>query len=451
MQRVAPWRSRNRRAADLSRCGLARRPQCSIAASGPVLGPVLGLKLRSGEPIIFRREALPPLAVLETEWRGLEPEAAPSFFTSWHWIGTLLTTLPAGKRPDLLRGLRCGETVALALLGARAVRRHGLLRSRALFLNETGDADYDLTIEHNGLLVAPRHRQAAGEALIGWFAEDGARDADELYVGGTMQNLPGEVIARRGLDRRQTEVPSYWVALDRLAASDGELDPLLSSNARQQLRRAVRHFERFGQVRLDRAASAGEAHAFFAELKELHVATWQSRGKPHAFSRPFFEIFHHELIDRHIAGGAVQLLRARAGSRLIGYLYNFRLSDRVYAYQSGFAYGEKPARPGVVAHALAIRDAYRSDASVYDFLAGRNRLKESYATDNAPMLWEVVQQPRLAFRAERLARRGKHQLEACLAAFAGRKKMLLARRQGDRDAARPRNLSGVNPFRLDRN
>jgi CelD/BcsL family acetyltransferase involved in cellulose biosynthesis len=188
------------------------------------------------------------------------------------------------------------------------------------------------------------------------------------------------------------------------------------------LRRAVRHFETYGQVRLEVAANPNEALEFFAELKKLHIATWQSRGKAHAFSRPFFETFHHELIDRHVADGAAQVLRASAGSRLIGYLYNFRFSNRVYAYQSGFAYGEPAARPGAVAHALAIRDAYRSGASVYDFLAGRNRLKESYATDSAPMHWDIIQRPRLAFRAERLARSVKRQLESRLAAFRGVKK-----------------------------
>src|SRR6185312_15115680 len=76
---------------------------------------------RAGAPIEFHREALPPLAVLAAEWRRLEAEAAPSFFTSWHWIGTLLATLPEGKRPSLLRGLRGGETIALALLGAGSV------------------------------------------------------------------------------------------------------------------------------------------------------------------------------------------------------------------------------------------------------------------------------------------------------------------------------------------
>ena len=190
------------------------------------------------------------------------------------------------------------------------------------------------------------YRRAASDALIRWFAEYGAREADELHVGGSMQPLPGDDLAQRGLYREQSAVPSYWVALDLLVESDGELYPVLSSNARQQLRRAIRHFEKFGKLRLDRASDRGEAREFFAELKELHIATWQSRGKPHAFSRPFFEAFHQELIERHVADGVVQLLRASAGSRLIGYLYNFRFSDRVYAYQSGFAYGERRAGPG---------------------------------------------------------------------------------------------------------
>jgi hypothetical protein len=45
---------------------------------------------------------------------------------------------------------------------------------------------------------------------------------------------------------------------------------------------------------------------------------------------------------------------------------------------------------------------------VYDFMAGRNRLKESFATRCEPMMWHVIQQPRLAFRLEGLARWLKH-------------------------------------------
>jgi CelD/BcsL family acetyltransferase involved in cellulose biosynthesis len=403
-----------------------------------------------GSTIEFRREALPPLAVLEAEWRALEPVAATSFFTSWRWIGTLLATLPDSKQLDLLRGRRRGETVALALLGARPVRRRGLIRARALFLNETGDPDFDLTIEHNGLLVAAQHRRAANAALIDWFAGASADEADELYINGAVAPLPEDIIAGHGLGCRGIEVPSYWVVLNHLAGGDGELYPVLSSNARQQLRRAMRHYERFGPVRLEHAGDRSKARAFFAELKELHIATWQGRGKPHSFSRPYFERFHAALIERHVDEGAVQLLRASAGPRLIGYLYNFHYRDRVYAYQSGFAYGERAARPGAVAHALAIREAYRSGAAAYDFLAGNNRLKESFATDTAPMLWQVVQQPRLALRAERLARDVKQRLACRLVGLARPKKQLPVSRQNDRDAAASPSVSGrqTTPPRL---
>jgi CelD/BcsL family acetyltransferase involved in cellulose biosynthesis len=142
-------------------------------------------------------------------------------------------------------------------------------------------------------------------------------------------------------------------------------------------------------------------------MKVLHCASWERRGKPHSFTGEFFEPFHQLLIERSFAQGGTQLLRAFAGDRVIGYLYNFRLGNRIYAYQSGFDDADRRERPGIVTHALAIRHAFRSGARVYDFMAGRNRLKESFATRCEPMFWQVIQQPRLAFRLEHLARRVK--------------------------------------------
>src|SRR5215813_8063251 len=130
-------------------------------------------------------------------------------------------------------------------------------------------------------------------------------------------------------------------------------------------------------------------------------------ARPHSFAAPFFELFHRRLIRRNFDEGGTQLLRASAGDRAIGYLYNFRLSNRIYAYQSGFDDADRQERPGIVTHALAIRHAFRAGARIYDFMAGRNRLKESFATRCEPMRWQVIQQPRLTFRLERLARRVK--------------------------------------------
>ena len=373
----------------------------------------------------FHRETLPPPAALEHEWRALERTARPSFFTSWHWVGTLLTALPGTQMPSLLRGVADGRTVALALLGAGVSRRrNGLIRSRGLYLNETGDAHFDaLTIEHNGILAAAGREAAVFDAALGWFA--GLREeADELHFSGSLLRPPEEAVEGRRLGRVETVVPSYSVDLGRLSAS-GELDPVLSANARQQHRRAFRQFERTGPLQLSEATTTSEALDFFAGLKMLHCASWERRSRAHAFTHAFFEPFHRLLIERSFVAGGVQLLRASVGHRVIGYLYNFRLGTRIYAYQSGFADADRRERPGIVTHALAIQHAFQSGAGVYDLMAGRNRLKESLATRCEPMLWQIFQQPRLAFRLEHLGRRLKHALVA--------QKPLSAARQKDKE------------------
>jgi CelD/BcsL family acetyltransferase involved in cellulose biosynthesis len=282
------------------------------------------------QKVEFCREALPSPTALEAQWRQLEAVGHPSFFTSWQWIGTLLAALPPARRPALLRGSAAGKTVALALLGANdSRRRHGLVRSRGLYLNETGDARFDsLTIEHNGILAAASHATAVWDGLTAWFA--GLCDeADELFVSGSLLRLPEKAVEGRGLGRRETVAPSYSVDLGLLTKSDGEAYPVLSANTRQQLRRALRHFERFGPLRLREAATEAEALGFFTSMKALHCASWGRRGKPHSFTGEFFEPFHRLLIERCFTEGGTQLVQASAGDRVIGYLYNFRLGNRV--------------------------------------------------------------------------------------------------------------------------
>jgi CelD/BcsL family acetyltransferase involved in cellulose biosynthesis len=378
----------------------------------PLLDP-FPARTRVACEVEFRREPLLPLPILERQWRALEAISTASFFTSWRWIGTLLATVPPTRHPGLLRGVVQGETVALALLGsAVARRRQGLIQSRSLHLNEIGDPSLDaLTIEHNGILAATGREPEVYDAALAWFAGM-SHEADELYFSGSMLRLPEEAVEGRGLGRSESCVPSYSVDLALLSPSCGELYPVMSANARQQLRRAFRNFEQRGSLCLTAATTLEEALKFFAELKALHCASWERRGKVHAFTGAFFEPFHRRLIESSFDDGGIQLLKASAGEHVIGYLYNFRQGSRIYAYQSGFAEAARGERPGVVAHALAVRRAFRSGARVYDFMAGRNRLKQSFATRCEPMLWQVFQQPRLAFRLERLARRIKQRLTA---------------------------------------
>jgi CelD/BcsL family acetyltransferase involved in cellulose biosynthesis len=333
----------------------------------------------------------------------VEAAARPSFFTSWQSIGTLLAAVPKSSRPMRLRGRSGDETVAMALLGANDRRRwHGLVRSRSLYLNETGDPHFDSPmIEHNAILAAANHETVVWEAVLSWFSGLG-READELHLSGSRLRLPEEVVEARGLTRVERFAPSYSVDLERLKESGGELYPVLSANSRQQLRRTLRYFEQFGPLHLSAPANVAEALTFFTSMKVLHRASWERRGKPHSFTAEFFELLHRLIIERNFVEGGIQLLKACAGERVIGYLYNFRSGNRIYAYQSGFDDADPRERPGILTHALAIAHAFQTGAQVYDFMAGRNRLKESFATRCEPMLWEVVQQPRMVFRLEKL-------------------------------------------------
>ena len=106
------------------------------------------------------------------------------------------------------------------------------------------------------------------------------------------------------------------------------------------------------------------------------------------------ESFHRDLIRARFSSGEIQLLAAAAGDRPIGYLYNFAHGDRVYAYQSGLDYvADGRLKPGLVTHALAIEQATRAGFATYDFMAGGNRLKASFASHWTEIVWLAVQGP----------------------------------------------------------
>ena len=361
--------------------------------------------LAARKPIIeFRREPISSLSLLEKEWRNLETVSSASFFTSWDWIGTLLEALPEAGRPQLLRASRQSETVALALCGY-AVRRRlkGLIRSRTLYINETGQLCFDcITIEHNSFLARADLETAVMASAVEWFA--GLRgEVDELRLAGSFKRFPRFSLGQ--LHCCERSVPSYSLDLNQLIENKGQVSRILSSNARQQLRQSARAYAARGPLRLQQAHSLGEALAFFQELKALHCRSWDRRGKQHAFTQDFFEEFHTLLIRRTFPKGIVELSRVTAGEHLLGVLYNFRFGEWVHAYQSGFASADKHERPGMIAHALAIQHACRAGARVYDFMAGPNRVKQRFSTCCHPMLWQTIEHPKIGFSVERLARR----------------------------------------------
>lgn len=349
-------------------------------------------------------------AALESEWRAFEARAAAGFFLSAAWIGTWLATLPPALRLYRAVAWRGRETAGLAAVVVNPLRPLLRAPSRGLHLNATGDDRWDcIAIEHNGFLAAAADQPALLGALGEWFADGAHGLGDELRLPGVAAGLSAALLARRRLLNSTQTRPGFVVDLARVRAA-GDFATLLSSNARQQLRRAQRDFAQDGEVAIAEARDPDEALTFFAALKDLHVRSWQRRGQRHAFAEPYFETFHRALIAREFARGAVQLMRVTVAQRAIGYLYNFRHRGRIYSYQSGFDDDDRKRRPGVVSHALAIGHNAAAGAAIYDFLAGENQLKASFATDRYALAWQVVRLPRLKYRLESAVRRAKQRL-----------------------------------------
>lgn len=361
------------------------------------------------EKLTVRLSQISSLTELAAVWQALDGNGRSSFFTSWAWIGTWLETLPSTVSPHVVRLERDGECRGAAIAVPHAARRHGLVVSRGLHLNETGHADFDcLTIEHNGFAgLEPDHREA-WRAITDWFAS-GAAEADELHIPGITAEIDcGE--SASGCLRRERTNYAHRVDLARVRNVDGKIGSTMSANARQQLNRSKRDLTALGPLMLETARTAEEALAFFEGFKQLHIRSWARRGRPHAFTHPFWERFHRRLIQQYVEAGTVEVLRLSAGTKTLGYLYNFCRGGHVYAYQSGFEDEDRRLRPGYVAHALAIERHCAAGASIYDFMAGSNRLKESFATDRYVMRWCTIQRPLLRFRAEHAARAVKSRI-----------------------------------------
>ena len=353
----------------------------------------------AGDSIRFSLEPASDLSAIEELWRDLDGSPGHSFFASWTWLGNWLRMIPWDFTPMLLRAHRGGQTIAAALLVPRR-EKHATGRVRQLYFNSTGEDAFDcLTIEYTDFSGPGTEDPALWPAFLDWFAANA--QSDELIVPGVAAaRIAGMRMSPRLLETRRN-VPAFRVC-DLPSIVTSSVEARLTRNARQQLRRSMRDYLAAGPLQIEEAESVETAQDYFTALKGLHIRSWTERGKPHAFRYPFFEKFHRALIASGIPDGSVQLLKVAAGSQAIGYLYNFRRGKRVYAYQSGFD-TRKGFRPGYVSHALAIAHNALRGAESYDFLAGDNRLKQSFADSRYVMSWCTYRQRKLRFQAEMLA------------------------------------------------
>ncbi len=346
----------------------------------------------------------PPLAEVEAAWRSLESVARHSFFLSWPWIRTWLTCLPADVRPQLMLISEGGLTIAAALMVRRTLRRRKVLPTRTWALNSTGDPSLDqIFIEYNGLLARTDSSARAWKTWADCFIRD-HRDWDELQLRGVAPSVLGAWNHPTTQLREEMLLVARYVDLDEVRSRGSAFLESMGKKKRARIRYTKRTYEKYGQILLEVAQTKQQALHFFAELKVLHQQRWTARKGRGAFDYPFFEHFHLQLIEGHFDDGVIQLLRVRAGDRIVGVLYNFVHDNAVVVYQTGFNYklmeSANRESPGLLTHVMAVDYNLAQGHNRYDLLAGDSEYKRALSEKSEQLWWGRVQRRRLKFRAE---------------------------------------------------
>ena len=360
---------------------------------------------------------------LQAAWTALEAKSDASIFQSWSWIKSWLEALPDAIEIYRLTIWNGEELVGIGLFGKSTQTRHKLIRSRVLWLSESGTPALDtLTIEHNNLLVARgwesrawpaaidelmKHKQAWDEIRISGITNAVSRTSIEQYAQ-AMALIP------------QTEFskPYFWVDLEGMRPNREEYLHALSRNTRQQIRRAMKLYAEKGPLEISLAGSPEEALSYLDQLKQLHQAYWNRKGHPGAFSTEFSNRFHRNLVTHGFANNQIQLARITAGEDTIGILYNFTHQNHVSNYQAGLVYGEDPKlKPGLVCHTLAIEMNIMLGNKSYDFLMGDSQYKRSLSTQEGMMYWLTLRQQKVRFQIESAAKQARYKLHAAVRTY----------------------------------
>lgn len=317
-----------------------------------------------------------------------------SVFLSGAWLQTWLEVYGAHFRAEWVRWEDSGAVVAGTLLVHRTVRNRGL-PLRTAFFNASGEAPSRTPFaEFNDVVCLPGREAEVADDLASFLC---AGDWDCLRLsgyeaGGILSHLRSRLPS--SMVRAQVS-PAAYVELGAMR-EPGALDAALSSNTRSQIRRTRRLYEeRSGAVVLEAAATVEQALDYLERLIPLHNERWTTKGTEGSFASAEVAAFHRQLIPRLWREDAVTMLRARAGDRDIGYLYNVLWQGKVATFQSGFAYeADSRFKPGLLTHYLAIGHFAAAGAREYDFLAGDSRYKRSLAKSQRDLHWATLYRDR---------------------------------------------------------
>ncbi len=335
-------------------------------------------------------------------WDQVNPENN-NVFVSWIWIGPWLKLIHDKVNTNLFLVYENEKIVAAVFLILHKEKRHKFVTSRQVFLNEICANRLNMVIEYNQILIAPGYELPVTKLFTNFLELNkswdeivfNAVESEKFKLIQDKIGLEFEIVDTGVSRQAQLEQGKY--------NSSKELkQSLLSSNKRSQINRSIKYIEKlYDEITISSASNQQEAIDYFERMKELHTEYWQKKGLPGAFANNNWVNFNIDLIKNEISNNQVDILKITAGDFTIGYLYNLVYKNKVYNIQSGFNYLEdNKFKPGFIAHWLAIEYYWKNNIDSYDFLAGGEEYKKSFANSEIDLVWAKLKRPKLTFKIE---------------------------------------------------
>jgi len=328
---------------------------------------------------------------------GIFDDKKDSFFTSWAWIDSWVSTfnqlVNENKKYKLKLVLikKNKKIIAMLFCGIKDDYPFIPFFSKKAFLGATGIKKIDdIFIEKNNILFIDSEKLWT----IDFKKLLSSLNVQQLSIPGIDSDAWSRVIDQLNINNDCVvinEMPTYIVDLVRVRNNSCDFVSILSSNKRRQINRTIKYYGGVESLSIDSPSSLDEALIFFDELVQLHDIKWRKKQKKSSFSTEAVVLFHRQLIFESWGEGKICLYRVSKKDSVIGCLYGFISNNSFLFYQSAFSYvADNKIKTGLICHSLLINNLAQGGLGEYDFLAGASQYKKSLSTGSYSMSWVDV-------------------------------------------------------------
>ncbi|MGF1682397.1 GNAT family N-acetyltransferase [Photobacterium minamisatsumaniensis] len=310
---------------------------------------------------------------LENIWLDLEKKSVANFFISWNWIGNWLKQ-HVHKHKSLI--VYYGDEV----VGCGIIIESKSFFRNTYYLNHTGDDNLDqVWIEHNNFVIDNRHNENV-KLIIANKLHSMINVFDKIVVGVSELRSIDYLTSKKIHSRNVWAANSYKINFLKIKEKNINVDDTLSSNFKRQIKRSIKKYNAYGELRLSEANGNAQAQEWFDDMAKYHQKKWSEDS---GFNNKDFIRFHKSMINSDQNCEHIKILKLEAGTHLAGYVYLYIYNNEAYFYLSALNYDlpHRHCKPGLTIHYLIICKLWIDGLNGYDFLGGESRYKKSFSNE----------------------------------------------------------------------